>query len=160
MSEQDEVMLRIGEGIEQARAGDHESARGILGEVWEQLGPDGDPLHVVTLAHFMADVQDDPADELEWDRRALAAADSLTDERAQQYNPSLAVRGFYPSLYASLAADYAKLDDPDTASTYLAKAEAASPELPEGEYGKVVRAAIRRLRQQLATETDQRTERS
>lgn len=48
------------------RCADATVARAILGDVWAKLGQDGDPLRVVTLAHFMADLQDDPADELEW----------------------------------------------------------------------------------------------
>lgn len=154
VSQQDPVMQRIVAGVERGKAGDREHARAILSEVWNQLGQHGDPLHVVTLAHFMADLQDDPADELEWDHRALTAADELTNERAQQYETSLVVRGFYPSLYASLASDYVKLNDADTARTYLARAEAASAELPEGDYGDYVQAEITHLRTQLDTEVD------
>lgn len=158
MSTQDAVMSRIMAGVEHGRAGDRERARAILGEAWGQLDPHADPLHIVSLAHYMADVQEDPAAELEWDQRALMAADELTDERAQQYHASLAVRGFYPSLYLNLATDYVKLNDPDTAHTYLAEAEAASPDLPEGEYGDGIRAAIARLHAQLDTETARATE--
>ncbi len=46
-----------------------------------------DALHIVSLAHYMADVQDDPAQELCWDLRALDASDSLTDARAQEHHP-------------------------------------------------------------------------
>jgi hypothetical protein len=153
------VMQEITECVERGRAGDREGARSALGAVWDRLGEDGDPLHVATLAHFMADLQDEPAEELAWDHRALAAADRLTDERAQQYEASLAVRGLYPSLYASLAADYAKLDDASTARRYLTRAEAATPDLPESEYGEYVRAVITRLRAQLDDDPDRPGER-
>jgi hypothetical protein len=59
----------------------------------------------------MADVRDDPAGELEWDLRALYAADSLSDERVQEHHGSLAVQGFYPSLHLNLGEDYRKMGD-------------------------------------------------
>lgn len=149
MSEQNPIMDRITEGVERGRCGDPEGARAILAEVWDQLGPGGDPLHVVSLAHYMADLQDDPGNELEWDLRALAAADELTDEQAQRFHASLTVRAFYPSLYLNIAADYEKLDDLGTAHLYLSKAEAVLPDVPDGEYGEHIRAAIQRLRERV-----------
>ncbi|MGF0175672.1 hypothetical protein ACQF36_35895 [Streptomyces sp. Marseille-Q5077] len=38
------------------------------------------------------------------DLRALDAAASVTEDRAKQHVSSLAIRGFYPSLYLNLAA--------------------------------------------------------
>lgn len=151
MSEQDPIMERITEGFERGRGGDPGGARAILAEVWDQLGPSGDPLHVVSLAHYMADLQDNPGDELEWDLRALAAADALTDGRAQRFHASLTVRGLLPSLYLNIAADYEKLDDLGTARTYLTKAEAVLPDVPGGEYGEHIRAAIGSLRERVGT---------
>jgi hypothetical protein len=60
--------------------GEREAARLQLVQIWDDIGGErGDPLHVCVLAHAMADVQDDVHEELRWDRRALAAADLLTD---------------------------------------------------------------------------------
>lgn len=63
-------------------------ARSRSGRVRRDLeeigGEQGDPLHVCTLTHAIADVQDDVHEELVWDQRALAAADLLTDARATQ----------------------------------------------------------------------------
>ncbi len=72
---EDAVMTRIGQAVILLHAGDREEARNRLGEIWSEIGEAGPPLHRCTLAHYMADAQDDPADELAWDLRALTAAD-------------------------------------------------------------------------------------
>jgi hypothetical protein len=148
MGTDDPVIARIGEV--QQRAGDPAEARARFAAIWAEIGgEDGDPLHVVTLAHFMADVQDDPADELEWDLRALRAADRLTDERVRRHHASLDVRGFYPSLHLNIAAAHEKLGDLPAARAHLAKATAALPHLPEGAYGDLVRGGMEQLRERL-----------
>jgi hypothetical protein len=63
-TEPDPIMIGIGEGIAKSQAGDRARARSIFNAVWEQIGDDGDPLHRCALAHSMADVQDDPRQEL------------------------------------------------------------------------------------------------
>ncbi|MDV7240600.1 MULTISPECIES: hypothetical protein [Rhodococcus] len=61
MENSDDVRAQIGRGQELAIAGDAEGARHLFAEVWGALEafPEGnrDPLHIVTLAHDMADVQ-------------------------------------------------------------------------------------------------------
>ncbi|MFE6777918.1 hypothetical protein [Streptomyces sp. NPDC057702] len=73
----DAMLTRIGQAVMLHRGGDREEARNRLGELWLELGADGDTFHRCTLAHYLADTQDDPTDELAWDLRALAAADRL-----------------------------------------------------------------------------------
>ncbi len=142
----DEVMAAITTAQQAALSGNESRARELFAELWTRIGDDGDPLHRVTLAHFMADLQDDPAQELEWDRRALAAADVLTDDRAASFHPQLSVRGMRASLHASLAADYERLGRLTEAREQLHLAEAAEPDLPEGGYGELVRSAIADVR--------------
>jgi tetratricopeptide (TPR) repeat protein len=138
----DAVMAAIARAQQAALSGQREQARASFQALWDQLGPDGDPMHQVTLAHYMADVQTDPELELDWDQRALAAADRVTDERAKSYHPSMEVRGFYASLYANLAADYERLGRSDEARRHLDLARAAIADLPEGGYGDLVRTSI------------------
>jgi hypothetical protein len=145
----DEVMVAIATAQQAALSGDRSRARELFGGLWALIGDDGDPLHRVTLAHVMADVQDDPSQELEWDRRALAAADVLTDDRAASYHPLLSVRGMCASLHASLAADYERLGRLAEAREQLHLAEAAEPDLPDGGYGELVRSAIADVRERL-----------
>ncbi|MEU8436637.1 hypothetical protein AB0F18_27770 [Streptomyces sp. NPDC029216] len=137
---EDAVMTRIGQAVILLHAGDREEARNRLCEIWSEIGEEGDSLHRCTLAHYMADTQDDPADELAWDLRALSAADGLGE----------AVRVFYPSLHLSLAADYVKLGRPEAARVHLARARAATRALPDDGYGNGVREAIARLERRLA----------
>ncbi|WP_202449685.1 hypothetical protein [Streptomyces sp. SID4917] len=70
-------MTRIGQAAMLLHGGDREEARNRFGALWTEIGEAGDPLHRCTLAHYMADTQDDPGDELAWDLRALTAADGM-----------------------------------------------------------------------------------
>ncbi len=145
----DPVMADIAHAQQLATGGERELARAEFAKIWDRIGPDGDPLHRVSLAHYMADVQDDTAAELGWDLQALAAADELTDERAKAYHHTLAVRGFYPSLHLNIAADYDRLGKPDEAREHLGLAEESLVHLPEGGYGDLIRSGIARLRERL-----------
>ncbi|MFJ2093127.1 hypothetical protein ACIOEW_28225 [Streptomyces sp. NPDC087901] len=150
---QDVVMTRIGQAIMLLHGGDREEARNRFGALWAEIGESGDAVHRCTLAHYMADTQDDPGDELAWDLRALSAAQTLTGERAGQHPDALAVRAFYPSLHLNLAADYVKLQRPTAARIHLDRAREASGVLADDGmddgYGGGVRAAIGRLERRL-----------
>ncbi|MFC9843024.1 hypothetical protein ACFWFF_16425 [Streptomyces sp. NPDC060223] len=141
----DAMMTRIGQVIMLHHGGDREEARGRFLDLWAEIGEDGDPLHRCTLAHYMADTQEDFSDELAWDLRALSAAEELTDGRIAEHHESLAVRAFYPSLHLNLAADYVKLGRTEAARTHLRRARGAVGALGEDSYGDGVRAAIGRL---------------
>ncbi|MER5461819.1 MULTISPECIES: hypothetical protein [unclassified Streptomyces] len=148
----DAVMTRIGQVIMLLHGGDREEARNRFGALWAEIGEDGDPLHRCTLAHYMADTQDDPGDELAWDLRALSAADGLSEQRLAQHQETLAVRAFYPSLHLNLAADYVKLQRPEAARVHLDRARSATDALGDDGYGNGVRAAIDRLERGLRGE--------
>ncbi|MFE7766790.1 hypothetical protein [Streptomyces sp. NPDC057438] len=165
----DALMTRIGQAVMLHHGGDREEARHRLQQLWAEIGEDGTPLHRCTLAHYMADTQDDPDTELAWDLRALSAADELSDGRSAGPAPdlhpvrladrpggrpdecpdALAVRAFYPSLHLSLAADYAKLGRPDAARSHLRLARAALAVLEDGGHGDGIRTALGRLEARL-----------
>ncbi|MEU5810488.1 hypothetical protein [Streptomyces sp. NPDC047718] len=165
---EDAVMTRIGQAVILLHAGDREEARNRLRDLWTELGEDAAGLHRCTLAHYMADAQDDPADELAWDLRALTAACGPPDGPQPKQGagseqgvepgeepaegPDPAVRVLYPSLHLSLAADYLKLQRPEEARVHLARAWAAAGVLPDDGYGygDGVRAALTRLERLLA----------
>ncbi|OUS93670.1 hypothetical protein [Rhodococcus sp. NCIMB 12038] len=153
MDTPDAVMARIAQGQERAVGGDREGARRIFEEVWDALQGSGDtapdPLHVVTLAHYMADVQTDPAEELRWDLRALDAADSLTDDRAKEHHSSLSVAGFYPSLHLNVAAARHALGQSIEARHHLDRAAQCCEHLADDGYGRMIRGGIARLRAEL-----------
>lgn len=141
----DAVMTRIGQAVMLCHAGDREEARHRYLELWAEIGQDGDPLHRCTLAHYMADAQDDPCDELAWDLRALTAAEELSDDRLTRHEGGPAVRALYPSLHLNLAADYVRLGRTDAARTHVRRARRAAHVLGEDSYSDGVRAAISRL---------------
>jgi hypothetical protein len=138
----DDVLTRIGKVVMLHHGGDREEARSRFLDLWAEIGEDGDPVHRCTLAHYLADTQDDPGDELAWDLRALSAAEELADGPGGA--PS-GVRGFFPSLHLNLAADYVKLGREEAARSHVRRARRAAGALSDDPYGDGVRAAIRRL---------------
>lgn len=94
----------------------------------------------------MADLQEDPRDELTWNDRPLAAVDGMTDERAQEYvTGHLPVRGFMPSLHGSLADDHRRLGEPDRAHEFLGKTRAGSDALGDDAYGALVSGILDKI---------------
>ncbi|MEU8900937.1 hypothetical protein [Nocardia sp. NPDC048505] len=142
MSTTDSTMDAIMGAVGLGRDGDPGAARAALTDIWKTLGPQGDPLHRCTLAHFLADLQDDAAQALAWDVRALDAADSLTNERARQHHSSLDVAGFYPSLHLNLADNYRQLGSFEAAQHALDAARACLHTLGADAYGDMIRTAV------------------
>jgi hypothetical protein len=146
----DAVLTRIGQVVMLHHAGDREEARHRYLALWAEIGEHGDPLHRCTLAHYLADTQDDPGDELAWDLRALSAAEELAqDDAAERHGGRVAARALYPSLHLNLAADYDRLGHREAARLHLRRARGAAEALADDRYGEGVRAAIRRLETRL-----------
>ncbi|MCF6524343.1 hypothetical protein [Streptomyces sp. JJ36] len=145
----DALTTRIGQAIVLLHGGDREEAGNRLHHLWEESADR--PLHRCTIAHYLADTQDDPVEELRWDRRALAAADAVTSDPGAAGEEAVAtVRGFYPSLHLNLAADHVKLGDAEAARRELADARRLAGDLAHDAYGNGVRAALDRLELRLA----------
>ncbi len=149
LTEPDEVMLRVGRGIELGQAGERSAARMVFAELWDQIGDDGDPLHRCAVAHSFADVQDDPNDELVWDLRALQAAELITDDRAQAAGIASPVAAFYPSLHLNLGEVYRKIGNLDLARHHLEQGQAAVSTLGADLYDHVVKAGLDEFAQRL-----------
>ncbi|MFJ8808522.1 hypothetical protein [Streptomyces sp. NPDC102490] len=141
----DAVLTRIGQVAMLHHAGDREEARHRFLGLWAEIGERGDALHRCTLAHYLADTQDDPEEELAWDLRALSAAEELTDLLADRHEGTPAARALYPSLHLNVAADYDRLGHREAARLHLRRARAAAESLAPGRYGEGVRASIERL---------------
>ena len=149
MSVPDETRAEFAAAVELGRGGARAEARRRLTDLWARVGPDGDPLHRVSIAHFLADLQDDVRAELRWDERALAAAGDLTDERAQRYDAALRVRGLLPSLHLNLADCLRRLGEASGARQHLAQAAASIDELADDDYGRLIRTGLWQVRQAL-----------
>ena len=146
----DPVMHRISEALNLYNAGRRAEAREAFTTIWAEI-EEGDAFHQCALAHYMADAQDDPKDELEWDRRALAAADRIVKERPDA--TGLSVLSFYPSLHLNLADVMRRTGDIDGAKKHLQLARQASDALADDHYGQMIRDGIERLAKRLAQGT-------
>ncbi|MFD4430319.1 hypothetical protein [Nocardia sp. NPDC058497] len=142
MTTADPIMDRITQGVTDFRTGDPDRARTTLLEVWTDIGVAGDPLHRCTLAHYLADTYDDPAEALVWDVRALDAADALTDARLHDHHAALQVAGFYPSLHLNLADNFRRLGAFPAATRHIDAARERLHTLPDDTYGAVIRTAV------------------
>ncbi|NAZ74330.1 tetratricopeptide repeat protein [Kineococcus sp. T13] len=145
----DDVMTRIGRGIELNQRGEKARAHALFTDLWSQIGPDGDAVHRCALAHSMADTCDDPHEELRWDLEALRAADSVTDEHASAAGMAGPVAAFYPSLHLNLGEVHRKLGDLDAARRHLDLGGRAVSTLPDDDYGQMITAGLDALRQRL-----------
>jgi hypothetical protein len=143
----DPVMARISEALDLFNSGRRTEAREAFAAIWTDLGT-GDPFHQCILAHYMADAQDDPVDELEWDRRALDAADRISRERPDA--ASLTVLSLYPSLHLNLADVLHRVGDTAAAKGHLQLAQQSAGALSSDNYGQMIRAGIARLAERLA----------
>ena len=146
----DPTIIRIGDAVRLNHEGDREAARQLFAEIWDEIGGErGDPLHRCTLAHGMADAQDDVHQELLWDQRALAAADELTDERVGEAGVALPVAGLYPSLHLNLSECHRKLGDLDRAREHLRLARETIDTLADDEYGRLIRDGLAQIAERL-----------
>ncbi|MEU9148863.1 hypothetical protein [Streptomyces sp. NPDC048349] len=141
----DPIMEAIGHAVTEGRVGDRASARRELLGLWSEIGVTGDPLHRCSLAHYLADLYEDPAQALAWNVRALDAADAVTERRVQEHDAGLHIAGFYPSLHLNLADDYRRLGSFAAAAEHIQAAEAHAPSLPQTPYGDLLRRAIRQV---------------
>ncbi|MDD7941255.1 hypothetical protein PHK61_22815 [Actinomycetospora lutea] len=141
----DPLMSHIGAASELYRAGEVDGARAAFAELWRGAVAEDDAFHRCVVAHFAADAEPDVEQELAWDRRALEAADEVTDERAREFHASLDVAGFYPSLHLSLADDLRRVGDDAAARHHLARAQEVLGVLGDDPYGQTVRGVAERL---------------
>jgi len=141
----DPTMARIGEGIALRQRGELAAARQLFAAVWDEIGPDGDPLHRCALAHSAADAEEDPRHELAWDLRALAAVEELTDERVRRAGMGVAVAGFLPSLHLNLADVRRRLGEAALAREHVERARAALHHLPDDGYRSMIAEGLDRV---------------
>lgn len=135
-------MTRLDTAIAAAQSGDRAAARRLLTGIWSDVGPDGDPFHRCALAHAMADVQDDPSDELWWDLHALEAAKLLTDERVRAGGVAGSAAGFVTSLHLNLADVYCRLGEVEAAAEHVRLGRSPLRHLAADGYRDMIEAAL------------------
>lgn len=124
--------------------GDTAAARRVLGNLWNELGEVGDPLHRCVIAHHLARLQTAAEEALRWDQRALAAV----------FGPGVpldeGLRGFLPSLYLNLADSHRRVGDFDGARMQSAIARGHLDILANDAYGALIRSRLDRVEAALA----------
>lgn len=152
MTRPDPVLARIPEGIELRQQGRNPEARAVFERLWADIGGEsGNPLHRCTIAHSLADAQDDVHEELRWDLAALRAAQSVTDEQVADAWTGGSAAALFPSLHLNLAECYRKIGDLDEARTHVDHARRTVDALPDGEYGAMIRNGLYDLAERLET---------
>ncbi|WP_066906646.1 hypothetical protein [Millisia brevis] len=153
-------MDRITAAVAAGRDGDRAGARAALEREWEAVARADDALHRFTLAHYLADLMDHPAEELVWDVRALDAVEALTGERAARYHHSLRPAGFRASLHLNLADALRRLGAFAAAADHLDRARIGLDDLGDDAYGRMIRSACVGVGEAIARRSTQPRERA
>ena len=135
MSEWDEVVAAIG----RAQQGDAGGRDALLAH-WGATSS-ADHARRCVLAHYLADLEPEPADEVAWDEIALAEFGHLADgDLAVIGIPS--VEAMAPSLHLNLADGYLRLGRVDDARHSLERGRAAAGALADDGYGAMIRRGL------------------
>ena len=153
----DPIMTEIMAAIAILQSGDRADGRRQLEAIWSRISDAPEPIHECTLAHYMADAQDDIADELAWDLRALNAALRCTDNDAQRHSQAVSIAAFMPSLHINLAEDYLNLGDVARSREHLASARGFCAELADDGYGRMIQRGIERIAKQVGASSNTST---
>ncbi|CAN5750990.1 hypothetical protein BH23ACT12_BH23ACT12_22450 [soil metagenome] len=148
MDQQDEILTRIKDAFRLYCRSEVAEGRRLLHELWEELGPEKG-YHRSVTAHYLADTQVELEDELMWDLRALAAAESLTSEAEDSNSFATAVRAFFPSLHLNLADAYRRLGNFEKARHHAEQGMATGDVLGLDHYGQTVRGGLIRVQTQI-----------
>lgn len=143
----DELMQKIQAAIATSQSGRRDLAITEFAALLPLLG--NDALYHCIFGHFMADLQEDPAEELFWDLQSLHYLHVLSNDRLKEFHPSLNKSGFYASVYLNIADGYRRNNDVIRAKEYLVLADEAVQFLPSDGYGRMIAAGIARLRESL-----------
>jgi hypothetical protein len=139
-----EVMRAVGV----LQSGNRAQARELLLDLWDRVEASSDPLQRCTVAHFLADTEDDPGRELAWDLRALEAATGGAREGDHDaITPNLAA--FLPSLHLNAGDAYRRLGNTSQAQVHAEAGLRRAHVLADEGYGGTVKAALERLQSRL-----------
>nr|WP_221377459.1 hypothetical protein [Actinoplanes polyasparticus] len=132
----------IREGMALREQGRRSEAKALMEALFAEVEGGNDAYLKVFLAHSLADVQDNPEDELAWDLRALAFFDELTDQRALERGNPGGRNALLPSLHLNLAVGYRRLGDEVSARRHYERGQAHLGALSGDKYGDSIRTAF------------------
>lgn len=134
--------------ISDLQSGSRAEAGATLLSLWDRLESAGSPLEKCTIAHFLADTQDDVAAELRWDLRALEAATGFGDSIDRDpLAPDLA--SFLPSLHLNVGDAYRRAGDCERAQRHAENGIRRAGALADDGYANTIKAGLDRLRLRL-----------
>ena len=130
------------------RAGDRQAARERLLRLWDQWADGDGALQRCTIAHFLADTENDARAELEWDLLALEAATAARGPHGREAaEPGL--EGFLPSLYLNAGDAYRRLGEHESARRHAELGLGHACRLGDDRYGRTIRGGLERLLKRL-----------
>ena len=139
MAEWDDVLAAVAAAL----GGDKPGARRLLTECWDSTAPEDHGQRCV-LAHYLADVQDDPDAEIGWDETALLEHGFLSDgDLAPVGIP--AVKGMLPSLHLNLGDGYFRRGQFGLAREHQQAGQMHSKHLSNDGYGAMIRSGLDNL---------------
>ncbi|MGC4089869.1 MAG: hypothetical protein QM756_18680 [Polyangiaceae bacterium] len=136
------------EAVQLSLGTERDAARERLAALWNELHED-DAFHRCVVAHYLADLQSDPQDELAWDRLALAAALSASAEAFNGRIPGVEHATFLPSLHLNLAASLERVGELGSAKLQASAALAGIDALGSTPLANLTRSAVLRLCERL-----------
>lgn len=131
-----------------ALGGDRDEGQRLLLACWQATTSTDDAQRCV-LAHYLADLEADLADEVAWDERALAAHHELGDQDLAAIGIGSAA-ALAPSLHLNLGDGYLRQDRLDHARAHLDAGLATVHLLNDDGYGTMIRKGLERLEQRVA----------
>jgi hypothetical protein len=140
--EPERVIDKVRHAVRLREAGEAAQARELLAALWEDVDAGDDPFARCFAAHSLADVQDDPREELRWDVIALDAGEAVSEERAAAREIPGGKRGLMPSLHLNLAESYLRVGDDEQASGHYRAGLEFVPFLGDDSYGDAIREAF------------------
>lgn len=132
-------------------SGQYSLAQTKFEALWQSL-PDDDAFHRCILAHYIADVQADPSDELRWDLQALNTALGASPASFDGRIPDVTYASFLPSLHLNAAASFERVAQLSEAKQQAALAAASAAALGASPLADMTRSAIIRLCAKLGVE--------
>ncbi|MFF1956126.1 hypothetical protein ACFVWX_03875 [Streptomyces sp. NPDC058220] len=132
MDPENPVVQLCAQGMRAEAEGREAEARDLFLRAWESAGDDYD---ACVAAHYLARHQPTPQETLRWNQECLSRADLVGDER---------VRGFYPSLHATMGSAHQDLGQTAAAREHFESAAERLKDVPPGQYGEWLRLCIAR----------------
>ena len=139
MDNENPVVKLCAEGMSLEAQGHFAEAAKVFVQAW-QLATDD--FEASIAAHYVARHQDSSMETLHWNRISLDRANLVSDCR---------VRGFYPSLYLNMGKAHEDLDHLEEAKHFYKLAESTLDVLSDDRYGNMVRDAIQRGLERVAS---------